>query len=176
MKSAHSDYVRLYYEVLRDLQPLRSAGYLTTYNSSGMFPSAITVVGSGDARLDLIKAAEQRDLFFDAPLDRLHEFDFGSEISPMASVSLVKTGYSVFFPYRSAPLEKIQSWVNTAHSKGIAARFWGTPNFPKASRDTVWSILMSHGADWVSLFSSSTCRAYFATQLNADSMGDAVKF
>ncbi|KAH9877972.1 hypothetical protein J1614_003189 [Plenodomus biglobosus] len=55
------------------LSALREKGYLTYYNGSSTTPGPITVVATGNAPFDLIVAnTTYRDIFFDAPLDRLY--------------------------------------------------------------------------------------------------------
>ncbi|KAL4871047.1 hypothetical protein BDV12DRAFT_194689 [Aspergillus spectabilis] len=59
-------------EVVAQLAPLRESGYLTYYNGTGIVEGPITVVGTGNAPFNLIAAnTTHRDIFFDAPLDRL---------------------------------------------------------------------------------------------------------
>ncbi|KAL8708457.1 MAG: hypothetical protein Q9225_007599, partial [Loekoesia sp. 1 TL-2023] len=62
----------LYAELLKQLLPLRQKGYLTHFNGTDIVKHPITVVGSGNAPFDLIAANKTyRDVFFDAPLDKL---------------------------------------------------------------------------------------------------------
>lgn len=59
--------------VWSQLTALRSKGYLTTYDGTTTHPGPITVVATGRAPFDLITAnTTHRDIFFDAPLDRLY--------------------------------------------------------------------------------------------------------
>lgn len=54
------------------LAPLREKGYLTHFDGSTIIERPITVVGTGYAPFDLLKAnSTYRDVFFDAPLDEL---------------------------------------------------------------------------------------------------------
>ncbi|KAL4911964.1 PLC-like phosphodiesterase [Aspergillus aurantiobrunneus] len=58
--------------VYSQLTPLRESGYLTYYNGSDIVNGPVTVVGTGNAPFDRIAAnMNYRDIFFDAPLDRL---------------------------------------------------------------------------------------------------------
>jgi hypothetical protein len=60
--------------VYTQLTPLRESGYLTYYNGSDVINGPITVVGTGNAPFNKIAASTTyRDIFFDAPLDRLVE-------------------------------------------------------------------------------------------------------
>ncbi|KAL5337765.1 PLC-like phosphodiesterase [Aspergillus crustosus] len=59
-------------EVVTQLGPLRESGYLTYYNGTDIIEGPITVVGTGNAPFNRIAAkTSHRDIFFDAPLDRL---------------------------------------------------------------------------------------------------------
>ncbi|KAL4878876.1 PLC-like phosphodiesterase [Aspergillus karnatakaensis] len=59
-------------EVVTQLTPLRESGYLTYYNGTDIVQGPITVVGTGNAPFNRIAANTiHRDIFFDAPLDRL---------------------------------------------------------------------------------------------------------
>ncbi|KAL2829251.1 PLC-like phosphodiesterase [Aspergillus cavernicola] len=58
--------------VQAQLSPLRESGYLTYYNGTGIVNGPVTVVGTGNAPFNRIAAnTKYRDIFFDAPLDRL---------------------------------------------------------------------------------------------------------
>lgn len=58
--------------VERQLEGLREKGYLTYFNGSHIVPGAVTVVGTGNTPFDMVVAnSTYRDIFFDAPLDRL---------------------------------------------------------------------------------------------------------
>ena len=56
------------------LSALREKDYLTYFNGTATVPGAVTVVGTGNAPFDLVTAnSTYRDIFFDAPLDKLTE-------------------------------------------------------------------------------------------------------
>lgn len=58
--------------VVKQLGPLRERGYLTYFNGREIVPGPVTVVGTGNTPFDLVTAnATYRDIFFDAPLDKL---------------------------------------------------------------------------------------------------------
>ncbi|KAL4807663.1 hypothetical protein BDV18DRAFT_135768 [Aspergillus unguis] len=60
--------------VFQQLAPLREEGYLTYYNGSDIINGPIIVVGTGNTPFNRIAASTTyRDIFFDAPLDRLVE-------------------------------------------------------------------------------------------------------
>lgn len=60
--------------VQRQLEPLRSRGYLTSFNGTATTPGPVTVVATGNAPFDSVIAnKEHRDIFFDAPLADMYE-------------------------------------------------------------------------------------------------------
>lgn len=60
--------------VRRQLEPLRQKNYLSYWNGDKFVQRAVTVVGTGNTPFNLVTAdQEYRDIFFDAPLDRLWE-------------------------------------------------------------------------------------------------------
>ncbi|KAL3467862.1 PLC-like phosphodiesterase [Aspergillus heterothallicus] len=58
--------------VVAQLAPLRDSGYLTYYNGTDIINGPITVVGTGNTPFSRVaENSTYRDIFFDAPLDRL---------------------------------------------------------------------------------------------------------
>lgn len=58
--------------VAKQLAPLRSRGYLTYFDGQNVIPGPITVVGTGNTPFNLVMTnSTYRDIFFDAPLDKL---------------------------------------------------------------------------------------------------------
>ncbi|KAF2126422.1 hypothetical protein P153DRAFT_346121 [Dothidotthia symphoricarpi CBS 119687] len=69
--------------VSQQLTALREKGYLTYFNGTTTVKGPITVVATGNAPFDLVTAnSTYRDIFFDAPLDRMYE-----EPTPLRDVS-----------------------------------------------------------------------------------------
>jgi hypothetical protein len=69
-----------YHAVVEQLAPLRERGYLTHFNGEEIIRGPITVVGTGNAPFDLIDAdSSYRDVFFDAPLDKLVDLSEDSD-------------------------------------------------------------------------------------------------
>jgi hypothetical protein len=136
--------------ILQALKPLRDAGYLTTYYSNGtLVPSAITVIGTGNTPLNLVKVLDPRDYFFDGPLADLTG-DFEPTLSPIASTDYeVAVGWNGFGTIPDDKLAKLKQLVNDAHALGIQARFWDTPGWPVSARNNVWKVLLENGADWL---------------------------
>ncbi|KAF9786975.1 PLC-like phosphodiesterase [Thelephora terrestris] len=136
--------------ILQALKPLRDAGYLTTYYSNGtLVPSAITVIGTGNTPLDLVKDLDPRDYFFDGPLANLTGY-FEPTLSPIASTDYeVAVGWNGIGTIPDDKLAKLKQLVNDAHALGIQARFWDTPGWPVSARNNVWKVLLENGADWL---------------------------
>lgn len=138
--------------ILKALKPLRDAGYLTTYYSNGtLVRSAITVIGTGSSPLDLVRALDPRDYFFDAPLTGLNEGDiFKPTLSPIASTTFaVAVGWNGLGTISDDQLTKLRGLIDGAHALGIQARFWDTPGWPVSARNNVWKVLLENGADWL---------------------------
>lgn len=111
--------------VVQGLQPLRDAGYLTTFNGTGVTPGPVTVIGTGNAPLDQIQGKNFRDYFYDAPTHLLGTTfsNITADISPIAS-----TGFAAVFgtisgnKFNSTQLATLRSQIATARSKGILTR------------------------------------------------------
>ncbi|KAJ3568799.1 hypothetical protein NP233_g5478 [Leucocoprinus birnbaumii] len=140
--------------ILRALQPLRSKGYLTTFENGVLTQSAVTVIGTGNTPLDSVLALEPRDYFFDAPLTGLGtnptNATWSPNIAPIASTDYeVAVGWSGINNITDAQKQTIENLISTAHNLGIAARFWDTPGWPIFARNNVWRQLLESGADWL---------------------------
>ncbi|KAK3068808.1 hypothetical protein LTR53_013334 [Teratosphaeriaceae sp. CCFEE 6253] len=140
--------------VIQALQPLRAAGYLTTFNGTGVTPGPVTVIGTGNTPLDQVQgvgnATHPRDYFYDAPIPTLGTTfsNITAGVSPIAS-----TAFSAQFgqvrneTLNGTQLALLESQIATAHGKGIAVRYWDQPGFPVTTRNAVWRQLWEAGAD-----------------------------
>lgn len=151
--------------ILKALQPLRSAGYLTTSRNGNLTTSVVTVIGTGNSPLDGVKALEPRDYFFDAPLTQLNDASLNTTwdatLSPIASTDYgAVVGWSGLATISDGQRNIITTLVKDAHTRGIEARFWDTPGWPIIARNNVWKELLKDGVDW----------------LNADDLEAASKF
>lgn len=140
--------------ILDALQPLRQAGYLTTFANGTLTPSAVTVIGTGNSPLDLVKQLDPRDYFFDAPLAQLTDPSLNTTwdptLSPLASTDFgAVVGWSGIGNISEAQLANITQFVGDAHVRNIKARFWDTPGWPVQARLNVWNVLLLNGADWL---------------------------
>jgi len=140
--------------ILDALEPLRSAGYLTTFANGMLIKSAVTVIGTGNSPLEQVKQLSPRDYFFDAPLDQLDDPSLNTiwdpTLSPIASTDYeVAVGWNGIGNVSKTQLANLTKFVSDAHSRGIKARFWDTPGWPINARKNVWTLLMDNGADWL---------------------------
>ncbi|SMY26668.1 unnamed protein product [Zymoseptoria tritici ST99CH_1A5] len=135
--------------VVRALQPLRDAGYLTKFNGTGIETGPVTVVGTGNTPLNQIQCVQNRDFFFDAKLDLLNttQSNITSDVSPIASTSFG----SQFGEVRSGvmndtQLARLRSQIAIAKSKNILVRYWDQPLWPIGTRNAIWRLLWNEGA------------------------------
>jgi len=127
-----TDGVALHPFVISYLSHLRSRNLLTTYDEfSGNYTiKPITVVCTGNCPVELVQAQDPRDVFLDAPLDKLDKVDYGWEVAPMASMSLRKLFGSLgaWNLKNEKRLNEIRRLVEIAREKGIKTRFWDAPS------------------------------------------------
>ncbi|KAI0034319.1 hypothetical protein K488DRAFT_45795 [Vararia minispora EC-137] len=140
--------------ILDALDPLREAGYLTTFANNTLTESAVTVIGTGNSPLDGVKALDPRDYFFDAPLAILNDTStnttWDATLSPIASTDYeAVVGWSGIGQINDTARNVILTLVSDAHTRGIRARFWDTPGWPIRARDAVWTELLQDGSDWL---------------------------
>lgn len=153
--------------VVQGLQPLRDAGYLTTYDGTRVKPGPVTVIGSGNAPLDQIENKDFRDYFYDAPTELLETTlsHITSDVSPIASTDFEAAfGKIRGTEFNNTQLATLRSQIATANSKGILTRFvaccsaatqilvidhypryWNQPEWPIATRNAIWSTLVQEG-------------------------------
>jgi hypothetical protein len=126
--------------VIEELEPLRAAGFLTTWNGTGITPGAVTVIGTGNTPLNQIQGVEPRDYFYDAPIPYL-----GTTFSNITSNVSLTANWDfgdVFGEVRNQTFNATQTkileeQVATAHAKGIAVRYWDLPGWPIGTRNAV---------------------------------------
>lgn len=137
--------------VVEALQPLRDAGYLTTFNGSSVATGPVTVIGTGNTPLDQVQGVSPRDYFYDAPIPTLATTfsNITSDVSPIAS-----TDFAVQFPdvlsndgLTDEQLVLLKEQVDVAHGKGIKVRYWDLPGWPIGTRNAVWRSLWDNGVD-----------------------------
>ncbi|KAF2280009.1 uncharacterized protein EI97DRAFT_498301 [Westerdykella ornata] len=139
--------------VLAALQPLRAHGYLTTYNlTSGTWTdSAITVIGTGNTPLDLVRGAQGvRDAFWDAPLALLNSSLYADVTrfeAPVASTDLIEAVGEIRGLEGLGERQRrvVQEQVGWARERGMLARYWNAPAWPVKVRNAVWKGLWEGG-------------------------------
>ncbi|KAI0135664.1 PLC-like phosphodiesterase [Daldinia grandis] len=147
--------------VLAQLEPLRSRGWLTSFDKGVVHRRQVTVVGTGNTPFDLLaKNATYRDAFFDAPLRDIWEDPdapdtksteeipiYNDSNSFYASTSFGDTIGTVLGGFSEKQLHTIRGQIKGAHRRGLKVRYWDTPNWPVGIRNKVWDTLMEEGAD-----------------------------
>lgn len=148
--------------VLSALEPLRSAGYLTTTNGTGITSGPVTIIGTGNTPLEHILNNTHRDYFYDAPLATLSQYtNITSLVSPIASTDYeANIGSPNGTTFNATQIDSMVSQINEAKRRGIAARYWNTPGWPISTRNAVWAKVLELGAGL----------------LNADAVADAAGF
>lgn len=147
--------------VNRTLQSLRANDYLSFWNGSTFQSRPLTVVVSGKAPkyLEATNAetvSKSRDIFYDAPLDRLSNgsgrSEWTSTNSYYASVSFKSSiGSPLLGRWSAGQLQTIRSQIRVAKERGLKTRYWDTPAWPTSLRNHVWQTLVDEGADVLSV-------------------------
>ncbi|RDW84992.1 hypothetical protein BP6252_02582 [Coleophoma cylindrospora] len=136
--------------VVKALEPLRQAGFLSSTNGTAFTSGAVTVVGTGNTPLNLVQPIESRDYFWDAPIPTLNSTfsNITALVSPIASTDFATQFGSVLGDtFNSTQLALLRAQIATAHSKGIKVRYWDQPNWPLSTRNGIWKTLWAEGAD-----------------------------
>ncbi|KAM0788660.1 hypothetical protein ACM66B_002761 [Microbotryomycetes sp. NB124-2] len=142
--------------VSRELEPLRSRGWLTTRKGDELVRGPVTVVLTGNGNnLDVrkkVSSLDTVDMFIDAPLLSLDETwtnDKGSSVgwdprfAPMASTGFASaTNWKGLFEISESEKLKLVSLIDKAQSRGFQVRFWSSPRWPVFARERVWKTLL----------------------------------
>ncbi|KAI1187066.1 hypothetical protein F5B17DRAFT_401144 [Nemania serpens] len=132
--------------VVKALDPLRQAGYLSRLEGGVLVKKAITVVASGSAPFDRIASGDgvpNRDIFYDANLGALSGSSYTSQNSYVTSADfqdVVGTASSAS-SLTAAQNNTIITQVSQAHAKGLVARYWNLPG------EYLWEPLAALGVD-----------------------------
>jgi hypothetical protein len=156
--------------LMKNLQPLRQKGYLTHFNGTTLIQRPITVVATGSAPFHRIQdSTTYRDIFYDAPLDKLTlepETEFQSTTNYTSDTKPSYTKYNSYYAsvdfhasIGSIPLgrlsqdqlAKIRAQIAAAHDRGLKVRYWGTPGWPVGLRNYVWRVLVREGVDMLNV-------------------------
>lgn len=155
----------LWPHVVSQLEHLRQRGFLTHFDGKSLVSRPITVVATGNAPFDLVTSnSTYRDIFFDAPLDNLFNgggdessgantasSPYDSTNSFFASTSFRKNIGSVWWTPTSEQMDSIRIQIDAAHHRGLKARYWETPSWPKGLRNHVWNVLVKEGVDYLNV-------------------------
>ncbi|TDZ27573.1 Altered inheritance of mitochondria protein 6-like protein [Colletotrichum trifolii] len=135
--------------VVRQLEPLRQRGWLSTVVDGQVSYGPVTVVGTGNTIFELVVANSTfRDAFLDAPLNRLEAHDFNPTNSYYTSVSFRKAIGTIWFGDLSdTQLKILRSQIGEAHSRGLKVRYWDLPAWPINIRNHIWEVLVREGVD-----------------------------
>ncbi|PGH07332.1 hypothetical protein GX51_01876 [Blastomyces parvus] len=168
--------------VVKALEPLRAANYLTTLrNNDTLTTGPVTVVGTGNTPLSLVGPVADRDYFYDAPLANLIEGgpqEITKYISPIASTNFAAAigvdriilppteggeggGEQESSWLNSKQLETLREQIGAAKKKGIGARYWGTPGWPVRERNEVWRTLLREGVALLNADDLDGVQGYF---------------
>ena len=146
--------------LLDQLEPLRSQGLLTYFNNSTIIPAPVTIVGTGNTPFDiLVSNTTYRDIFFDAPLDQL----WGEDAPSTATVYTTENSYYASVSFSAAigktwlggltpqQVQTIRGQIRGAKERGLRARYWDTPKWPRGLKEHVWNILEKEGVGILSV-------------------------
>ncbi|KAF2021401.1 hypothetical protein BU24DRAFT_417064 [Aaosphaeria arxii CBS 175.79] len=137
------------------LEPLQKGKWLTTSDGKSLTTRPVTVIGTGNTPLDLVRSQNPRFIFYDAPLSKLGraaanaEFsDLTENESPIASTNFADSFGDVRkLDLNDTQLDTLRSQVDAAHKRGIKARYWNQPEWPIATRNAIWRTLWDEGVD-----------------------------
>ena len=136
------------------LEPLRSKGWLTYFNGTAITPGPLIIVGSGDTPFDVLKSNDTyRDIFFDAPLNKLSDADadqYTTENSYYASANF-QDAVAEWWIGTSDQVKTVHDQVAAANEKGLKARYYETPDWAGFARDNVWNTLEKEGVGMLSV-------------------------
>ena len=136
----------------------------TAYDNGSLITSAVTVVGTGNTPLDGVLALNPRDFFYDAPLEAVTDTsiaNFNSSISPIASTDYMEfVGWNGIGTIPDDALANLTRLVDGAHSLGIKARFWDTPEWPIYAMKAIWKELQLAGSDWLNADDLETASSF----------------
>ncbi|KAK4056497.1 Altered inheritance of mitochondria protein 6 [Microbotryomycetes sp. JL221] len=152
-----------YQAVSRELEPLRSRGWLTTRKGKDLVRGPVTVILTGNgANLDVrtkVASLDKIDMFIDAPLLSLDDVWTGDDgksytwdprFAPLASTGYaMATSWKGIFAITRPDETKLKVILEKAQKRGFETRLWSSPRWPIFARDRVWRTLLDLGVDWL---------------------------
>ena len=154
--------------VQQQLEPFRKRGWLTYWNGTGIVPGPILHVGTGNTPFEAVlnssyANATYRDVFFDAPLDRLSAI-YNVSNSYYTSTSITGLfGGKANIPHAGLSKRQmgvLKSQIDQAASLGLVSRYWDIPTWPVNRRVHIWNQLEGLGIG----------------MLNADAIAEAARW
>lgn len=126
------------------LAPFREAGFLTYYDTLAekLIPGPLTIVGTGDADFELIRAYDHIEIFKDARFSTFSsspEQDESNCTYVSASISTSKGRFSTSRGMSREQIRQIRKECKEARERGLIARYWGTPDSEERWRTLVES-------------------------------------
>lgn len=113
--------------VVKSIDPLRQAGYLSRLENGVFVEKAVTVVASGSAPFDRISTGDgvpDRDVFYDAHVDDLGAEDYSSQNSVYASADFqAAVGNPSSASLSQDEVNTINDQVGGAHQRGLIVRY-----------------------------------------------------
>jgi hypothetical protein len=144
--------------VANALQPLRERGLLSYVHNSMFMQRPVTVIGTGNAPLlAYLDISDDRDFFFDVDIDNLQDAPFDkltNLTTPIASGQygrLFETNVRDRAGLKGEKLDLLRKQIETAHNMGIGVRYWDTPGWPIATRNSIWRQLWDEGVDLINV-------------------------
>jgi hypothetical protein len=162
----------------RQLQELRDREFLSFWNGRGRINRPLTIVATGNAPFASILSLNDthRDIFFDAPLDRLVSINDNSSTDPPIFAYNISNSYFAStrwhfarlwawrdpsLPEPETPWEKDfwSSQLEQAKARGLVSRYWDTPNSPPNLVDIVWRVLVERKVGLINMDDLGAVRA-----------------
>ena len=160
-------------ELYKQLQPLRDLDYLTYWNGTNLVNRPLTIVATGHAPFESVMALPEhhRDIFWDAPLERLPSilddftvdppiFKYNRSNSHYASTQYRNAMFRglKYDYYKDLDLPDTPQWdditasqLQQAKSRGLLSRYWDAPSEPPNLRDVVWRGLIDENVDLINM-------------------------
>lgn len=138
---ANSTYAQLK-SLLEKYRPI-----LTSYDNGQINLGAVTIVLSGHKPSTILASETNRLAFIDTDLRKMHRSKdtISNNVYTMASCKYSKlVKWSGFGSFPQKEKERLQSYVNMAHTRGEKVRLWASPE-----NQTVWNELLNCGVDLI---------------------------
>lgn len=161
-----------YAALYSQLQELRDLDWLTFWNGTHRVERPLTVVASGNAPFSSVIANETyRDIFFDAPLDRLVQsadeagngtagYVYNPTNSWYASTKLDRAIGKIHpNTIKVAQIDTIGQQIEEASQRGLISRYWDTPAKSIDFRNNLWDIFLAKNIGILNIDDMAAVRA-----------------